>query len=1073
MAKRIHVRDLAPFASSEDLSDERESPLDEEKQKAKLPQIEEEMKESSKVNLNVINVAPRIDISRASSSSHQEDSSPERELLLGADGKGSKLEVAFGEENASDLHSSTEELSFQDPAEAEKYKKKKQSQTFTDLQNENQRKDSGCSDIALLSISGRTSRVSSVGSVASGGSGISNYSARSHLSATSNLSRASRGSSPHRMSLETSFCGPKPMHSVSIDVDETVKSIADKLSQKTEMAENAAAAAAVATAAKEVKSEKATTTTTKTKRTPREPVRKAVADSKASASSQSQSQSRDSSSNRRRKPSVENPKTQKFVSLHSDEEEEPIASKSVNAKSKPTNPTNPAVVDSRTQIFIPLHGDGSEVEKTCEPNPNSPKRLKPFTNTTLVNFISRYDTAAKARRERRSTVSESKADYNPRGSINEEFQKFIRLKDDDDDYGAGSGSGSASLRTKSATPPKHRRSVSNIPATTSSTPTKPAASSAKQIVVPIQVYQAPDTTSPSADVSAVTTTTTAPSLSSAPPAASTTTVEKPISDLPKYLMTNDGTTQYIPLRGSDSDLPNTRQQSYSNQNYLSVNKNDIKSLSDDRNLSHLSPLISPNLGRHKPSNLELNYRDHPTRSAKSMTQLINRDESRTPSPNASASNHTRLYRRCSESAKEIRNIEKSKSRSGSIKSLFSSFFKRSNSARNKKTHRTVESNRNEIPDSKITNVEFTFKQQAKSKEPDSIIIPLHSDDESAPSNSKGYGERPKRELKQEKPQSAENKTNITDKIVTKSIPSASSSPKIKSVSYANNIEGSTTTTTKPAPTSAPAAYTSRPNEPQKVRVEEYTCCKKEIVREIRIVEKTSISSSPEVEKRTEIYKLECEVTVHNEESRQPDIEKQVKKNKLEPVAVATATTAAQVEEKESPLTDHSDSNVLVKSVSDTRVDPAEKRKKMSKHEAVDGEEGDISTDSDRVTLMLGENEEEHKTLVNTSESFDEELPYVPTTLPQERSVAVPIVPIKERLGEIRMQSVDRPRSVTPLNPALLDNYVATSLPATVTSTDETSTTEKLHITLPRCCNRRAEKEESPNKKKDLAKLDPT
>lgn len=83
MEKRIHVRDLAPFASSEDLSDERESPLDEEKQKNKLPHIEEEMKESSKTNLTVTNVAPRIDISRASSSSHQEDSSPERELVLG------------------------------------------------------------------------------------------------------------------------------------------------------------------------------------------------------------------------------------------------------------------------------------------------------------------------------------------------------------------------------------------------------------------------------------------------------------------------------------------------------------------------------------------------------------------------------------------------------------------------------------------------------------------------------------------------------------------------------------------------------------------------------------------------------------------------------------------------------------------------------------------------------------------------------------------------------------------------------------------------------------------------------
>lgn len=447
------------------------------------------------------------------------------------------------------------------------------------------------------------------------------------------------------MSLETSFCGPMPTHSTSIDVDETVKSLADKLSQKTELA---------AGAAKMGTPEKATT---KSRKAPKESARKAAtADSKTSGTRSSYS--RENSKHRRKKPSVENPKTQKFVSLHSDEEEEPIASKSVSAKAKPT-PT----VDNRTQIFIPLHGDvpatavsvtatateiataAAETEKTCEPNPNSPKRLKPFTNSTLVNFISRYDTGGKTRRTRRSTVSESKADYNPRGSINEEFQKFIRLKDDDDD---GDGRGSGGLRTKSATPPKHRRSVSNIP-TSCCDPPKP---SAKQIVVPIQVYQAPGTSTSTNTAVAVTT---APSSSSSPLPAPPP--EKPISDLPKYLMTNDGTTKYIPLRGSDSDILDTRQQqSYSNQNYLSVNnKNDIKSLSDDRNLSHLSPLISPNLGRHKPSNLELDYsREHRTRSAKSMTQLINRDESRTPSPNASASNHTRLYRRCSESAKEIR-----------------------------------------------------------------------------------------------------------------------------------------------------------------------------------------------------------------------------------------------------------------------------------------------------------------------------------------------------------------------------------------------------------------------------------
>lgn len=64
---------------------------------------------------------------------------------------------------------------------------------------QNARKDSVNSEVAaLLCISGRTSRVSSVGSQGS---------ALSRLSAVSGVSRSP---SPHKMLLETSFCGPKP-----------------------------------------------------------------------------------------------------------------------------------------------------------------------------------------------------------------------------------------------------------------------------------------------------------------------------------------------------------------------------------------------------------------------------------------------------------------------------------------------------------------------------------------------------------------------------------------------------------------------------------------------------------------------------------------------------------------------------------------------------------------------------------------------------------------------------------------------------------------------------------------------
>lgn len=77
---------------------------------------------------------------------------------------------------------------------------------------------------ALLCISGRTSRVSSVGSQGS---------AVSRLSAVSGVSRSP---SPHKMLLETSFCGPKPLSAdaaaAALEGDViTIASLADELEQ--------------------------------------------------------------------------------------------------------------------------------------------------------------------------------------------------------------------------------------------------------------------------------------------------------------------------------------------------------------------------------------------------------------------------------------------------------------------------------------------------------------------------------------------------------------------------------------------------------------------------------------------------------------------------------------------------------------------------------------------------------------------------------------------------------------------------------------------------------------------------
>ncbi|XP_058056259.1 uncharacterized protein LOC131207654 [Anopheles bellator] len=186
---------------------------------------------------------PRIDISRASShSSHHDsrDSSPEN--VFDQVGTGTLQDsgvLGFREEDTLDLRNSTEELQFMEPQKGTHEKEKPNTQIIyssslsqryspiiwklddqstlltqqhhsqqqqTQQQTQQQlhnRKDSASSEVvAFLSISGRTSRLSSVGSQGS---------ANSKLSATSALSAISRSPSPHKMLLETSFCGAKPL----------------------------------------------------------------------------------------------------------------------------------------------------------------------------------------------------------------------------------------------------------------------------------------------------------------------------------------------------------------------------------------------------------------------------------------------------------------------------------------------------------------------------------------------------------------------------------------------------------------------------------------------------------------------------------------------------------------------------------------------------------------------------------------------------------------------------------------------------------------------------------------------
>lgn len=77
-------------------------------------------------------------------------------------------------------------------------------------------------------------------------------------------------------------------------------------------------------------------------------------------------------------------------------------------------------------------------------------------------------------------------------------------------------------------------------------------------------------------------------------------------------------------------------------------------------------------------------------------------------------------------------------------------------------------------------------------------------------------------------------------------------------------------------------------------------------------------------------------------------------------------------------------------------------------------------------------------------SYEDELPYVPTTLPEERAIGIPIISVKERATmEVKTYPVERPRSTTPLNPSFLDDYCVSDM-----EVPTNQKAEKLKISLP-------------------------
>ena len=202
----------APLASFEDLSmDKTTSESSSPEERTTLPDIGEETSGQitpitplGKAPGNLaVPPSPQIKVSGASSSSPQtdsKDSTPDHEIFSGY----AKSEFC---EQMSDLRSSTEELEGEEER-SRKAKARLRQLKENEMREERLKKEELCrkessssviSDVLLPVTSGHSSRLSSLGSIGSG---------------------VRRSPSPHKMLLETSFCGSKPIKNPSIDIED-------------------------------------------------------------------------------------------------------------------------------------------------------------------------------------------------------------------------------------------------------------------------------------------------------------------------------------------------------------------------------------------------------------------------------------------------------------------------------------------------------------------------------------------------------------------------------------------------------------------------------------------------------------------------------------------------------------------------------------------------------------------------------------------------------------------------------------------------------------------------------------
>ncbi|XP_039294162.1 serine/arginine repetitive matrix protein 1 isoform X2 [Nilaparvata lugens] len=961
---------LAPVASIEDLSDGESPP-------GRMGDRDRLAAPGSKAGAGV--APPRIDISRASSSSHHDDSSPERELFAGGEGGGGvKLGLGFTEEMALELRSSTEELDFHGPPESTKYE--------LEAQSEKERKDSACSDIGLLSISGRTSRLSSIGSggsAASGVSGASHVSGGSHLSAASQLSKTSRCSSPHRTLLETSFCGPKPIPTLSLETDYPpgTESVEAALLARTtdptgavlplEEVGNIINGIQTIQKAQQLTQKQETAEQVKPVQMQHQPPPKVVLHQTTidlETETQTKPPKPKPKHKRRSRPKLaDNNELTRIIPLHSEDSMETEDDAVGDGERGESDAEDRPYTPPENGIYIPLKGP----DPILPPKKHEVERPVRRTESDRVRKLEPERTRKKEERSRKESKSERAKSKSARSPVTPQPIKPARQLDESELFKI--------IPLHGDTPPRQ---------------------------------------------------------------GSFETEEVPAA---RFVPWNEGNS----LPSPQSTLSGRR----SAEPEVGRSKPEVGRSEPEVSRSKPATLDLARLEVAKPGSGTLDL----GRTSKSTGSM--RDGSRTPSPAASLGRGS-LFRRSSESSGSTKsrtsNSADSKTRKDSKnKSVFTSLFKKGGSGKERESTRrkSAESERHVSLDPKITNVEFTFSQDKKRQDtgPDAIVIPLHSPDSIAeplmiydPVSGKMISTRPEEELaemqKQYQPKPVEEK--VVEKVV---VAQSLEQPPVKETRSKSAPPGGPPEGASPRSKDVPPPRRKeQPPSPPKRRFKETPAASAEAGKRDSAVSKTP-SSADDSSSMTRTWSgaegtiiVAADVITHSV----------AEEEQLPPPPPPQEAAEEEIHHPQQPLTPTTNTQTATDDVDMLQPVAAAKAPLLAATTGSDERKSSESEpDSDALPLPPHENgadDQEKKGLVHQPDSIEDELPYVPTTLPQERSLAHPMIPIKQRVSEVKTYPIERPRSTTPINPSTLDDYI--------TPHDESSAAcqwDKMQITLPR------------------------